>query len=162
MPRSFRIITFIWILLTVFVAAIAIWRGFQFRWIAFWGLAFFVSFLHAIPGWIYGLYSFSGAFEARKSNADEWTRTVSVDGSPKPFWRHVYALPQALTYFVSSLAGFAALYILLNNYLSGMAEITASKAAILIALFFFAIAGLSGALGRILTELKGLPGIGGS
>jgi hypothetical protein len=66
-----------------------------------------------------------------------------------------------VTYFVSSLAGFAALYILLSNYLSGMAEITASKAALLIALFFFAIAGLSGALGRILTELKGLPGIGG-
>jgi len=162
MPRSLRHITISWILLTIIVAGIASWRGFQFRWVAFWGFAFFVSFLHAIPGWIYGLYSFSGAFEARKSKEDTWTRTVSVDGGPTTFWRHVYALPQALTYFVSSLSGFAALYILLNNYLSGMAEITASKAAILIALFFFAIAGLSGALGRILTELKGLPGIGGN
>jgi hypothetical protein len=57
--------------------------------------------------------------------------------------------------------GAAALFILLTNYLSLMAEISASKAAVFIALFFFAIAGLSGALGRILTELKGLPGIGG-
>ena len=137
-------------------------HGFQFRWVAFWAFAFFVSFLHAIPGWIYGLYSFSDAFEARKSKEDDWTRTVSVDGGPTPFWKHVYALPQALTYFVSSLAGFAALYILLHNYLSGMQEITASKAAVLIALFFFAIAGLSGALGRILTQLKGLPGVGGN
>jgi hypothetical protein len=55
----------------------------------------------------------------------------------------------------------AALFILLTNYLSLMAEISASKAAVFIALFFFAIAGLSGALGRILTQLKGLPGIGG-
>lgn len=162
MPRSLRNITIIWILLTVTVAIVASWYGFQFRWVAFWGFAFFVSFLHAIPGWVYGLYSFSGAFEARKSKEDAWTRTVSVDGGPTPFWKHVYALPQALTYFVSSLAGFAALYILLNNFLSGMAEITASKAAVLIALFFFAIAGLSGALGRILTELKGLPGISGN
>jgi hypothetical protein len=129
MPRSLRNITIIWIVLTVIAAVTAIWHGFQFRWVAFWAFAFFVSFLQAIPGWVYGLYSFSGAFEARKSKQDVWTRTVSVDGGPTPFWRHVYALPQALTYFVSSLAGFAALYILLNNYLSGMAEITASKAA---------------------------------
>ncbi len=162
MPRPLRIVIIIWCVLTIITSAIALYRGFQFRWVAFWSLAFFVSFSHAIPGWIYGLFSFSGSFEARKSKDDEWTRTVGVDGKPSRFWKHVYALPQALTYFVSSLAGFASLYILLNNYLSGMTEITASKAAILIALFFFAVAGLSGALGRILTELKGLPGIGGS
>ena len=162
MPRPFWRITTIWILLTIIAAVIARWYGFQFRWVAFWGFAFFVSYFHAIPGWIYGLYSFSETLEAHKSKEDTWTRTVSVNGGPTLFWKHVYSLPQAVTYFVSSLAGFAALYILLNNYLSGMVEITASKAAVLIALFFFAIAGLSGALGRILTELKGLPGIGGN
>lgn len=162
MPRTLRTITIYWISLTIVAGGIAFWGGFQFRWVVFWGFAFFVSFLHAIPGWVYGLYSFCGAFEARKQKADEWTRTVSVDGGLSRFWKQVYALPQALTYFVSSLAGFAALYVLLKNYLSGMTEITASKAAVLIALFFFAIAGLSGALGRILTQLKGLPGIGAS
>ena len=140
----------------------ALYRGFQFRWVAFWSLAFLVSFWHAIPGWIYGLFSFSGAFEARKSKDDEWTRTVGINGKPSRFWKQVYALPQALTYFVSSLAGFASLYILIHEYVYGITDITASKAAVLIALFFFAIAGLSGALGRILTQLKGLPGISGS
>jgi hypothetical protein len=162
MPRPLRTIIFIWFLVTLIAAATAWSRGFQFRWVVFWDFAFFVSFLHAVPGWIYGLFSFSGPFEARKSKDDEWSRTVGVDGKPTQFWKHVYALPQALTYFVSSLAGFAALYILLINYHSALIDITASKAAVLIALFFFAIAGLSGALGRILTELKGLPGIGGS
>jgi hypothetical protein len=120
-----------------------------------------MSLLHAIPGWAYGLYSFSGPFEARKDKNDAWTRTISINGEPTQFWKHVYALPQALTYFVSSLAGAAALFILIKNYPSLLAEISTSKAAFLIALFLFAITGLSGALGRILTQLKGLPGIGG-
>jgi hypothetical protein len=164
MPKPLWIIGPIWILLIVIFAAVA-WRlGFQFWWVAFWGVAFFVSSLHMIPGWAYGLYSFSGPFEERKSNktGDAWTLTVSVDGRPTMFWTQVYALHHALTYFVSSLTGFAALYILINNNLSGMTEVTPSKAAVLIALFFFAVAGLSGALGRILTQIKGLPGIGGN
>ena len=86
---------------------------------------------------------------------------TTASGEPTPFWIQVYSLPQALTYFASSLAGAAALFILVTNYASLMADISASKAAVFIALFFFAIAGLSGALGRILTQLKGLPGVGG-
>lgn len=162
MPRPLLIIIIIWLSLTTAAAAAALYLGFQFRWVAFWGLASLVSFAHAIPGWVYGLFSFSSEFEAHKSKDEEWTRIVGVNGKPSRFWKQVYALPQALTYFVSSLAGFASLYILLNEYLSGMNEITASKAAVLIALFFFAVSGISGALGRILTEQKGLPGIGGS
>src|SRR6266478_2303588 len=119
MPRTLRTIIFIWCLLIIIGASIALYKGFQFRWVAFWSLAFLVSFSHAIPGWIYGLFSFSGAFESRKSKDDEWTRTVGVSGKPSRFWKHVYALPQALTYFVSSLAGFASLYILIHAYLSG-------------------------------------------
>jgi hypothetical protein len=159
--RPLRAIIISWLLLTMLGAVVAWKCGFQLRWIAFWGVAFFLSLLHAIPGWAYGLYSFSGAFEHRKQQADAWTRAISIDGEPTQFWKHVYALPQALTYFVSSLAGAAALFVLLKNYPSLMAEISASKAAVFIALFFFAITGLSGALGRILTQLKGFPRIGG-
>jgi hypothetical protein len=160
--RPLRDIIIIWLLLTMPGAAVAWYYCFQLRWIAFWVFALFLSLLHAIPGWAYGLYSFSGSFEHRKQKGDAWTRAISIDGEPTQFWKHVYALPQALTYFVSSLAGAAALFVLLKNYPSLMAEISASKAAVFIALFFFAITGLSGALGRILTELKGLPGVGGS
>ena len=162
---SLRAITIIiiWLLLAVLGAIIAWYCGFQLRWIAYWEFALSLSLLHAIPGWVYGLYSFSGSFRDREEKGgDAWTRTISIDGEPTQFWTHVYVLPQALTYFVSSLAGAAALFILLKNYLSLMADISASKAAVFIALFFFAITGLSGALGRILTQLKGLPGIGGS
>src|SRR2546430_10017253 len=127
--RPLRAIIIIWLLLTMLGAAVAWYCGFQSRWIAFWGFAFFLSLLHAIPGWAYGLYSFSGPFEDRKVKGDAWTRTISIDGEPTQFWKHVYALPQALTYFVSSLAGATALFILLKNYLSLMAEISASKAA---------------------------------
>jgi hypothetical protein len=42
-------------------------------------------------------------------------RAVSIDGEPTQFWMQVYALPQALTYFVSSLAGAAALFVLLKT-----------------------------------------------
>lgn len=159
--RPLRAIIISWVVLTVLGAAVAWYFSCQWRWIAFWGFAFFMSLLHAIPGWAYGLYSFSGAFRERKDKGDAWTRRISIDGEPTQFWTQVYSLPQALTYFISSLAGAAALFILLTNYLSLMTEISASKAAVFIALFFFAIAGLSGALGRILTQLKGLPGIGG-
>ena len=161
--RPLRAIIIIWLLLTMLGVAVAWYCGFQLRWIAFWGFAFFLSLLHAVPGWAYGLYSFSGPFRERKEKGgDAWTRRISINGEPTQFWTQVYSLPQALTYFISSLAGAAALFILLTNYISLMAEISASKAAVFIALFFFAIAGLSGALGRILTQLKGLPGIGGS
>ena len=161
--RPLRAIIISCLLLIMLGAAAAWYCGVQWRWIVFWGFAFFFSVLHAIPGWAYGLYSFSGSFRERKEKSgDVWARRISIDGEPTQFWTQVYALPQALTYFVSSLAGAAALFILLRNYLSLMAEISASKAAVFIALFFFAITGLSGALGRILTQLKGLPGIGGS
>ena len=161
-PRPLGVIFIIWLLLSMLGASAARYCGTQYRWITFWVLAFLLSLLHAIPGWAYGLYSFSGPFENRKKEGDTWIRTISTNGEPTPFWKNVYALPQALTYFVSSLAGAAALFILLTNYVSLMTEINASKAAVFIALSFFAISGLSGALGRILTQIKGLPGIGGS
>ena len=161
--RPLRAIIVSCFLITILGAAVAWYCGVQWRWIIFWGVAFFLSILHAIPGWAYGLYSFSGAFrERREKNDDVWYRKMSLCGEPTQFWMQVYALPQALTYFVSSLAGAAALFILLRSYRSLMAEINASKAAVFIALFFFSIAGLSGTLGRILTQLKGLPGVGGS
>jgi hypothetical protein len=87
--------------------------GVQYRWIGFWALASFVSFLHAIPGWAYGLFSFSGNVKNHKDRT-EWFNTVFVDGKASPFWTKVYVLPQALTYFMSSLAGFAALFIILQ------------------------------------------------
>ena len=164
MPKPLKLIFLVFTLIVI-TLIISLWCfGVQYRWMGFWALASFVSFLHAIPGWAYGLFSFSGAVKNHQDRT-EWFNTVFVDGKASPFWTKVYALPQALTYFMSSLAGFASLFIILKilrNDLSGMTDITSSKAALLIALFFFCIAGLSGALGRILTELKGLPGISGS
>jgi hypothetical protein len=58
--RPLRATIIIWLLLTMLGATVAWYHGFQLRWIAFWGFAFFFSLLHAIPGWAYGLYSFSG------------------------------------------------------------------------------------------------------
>src|SRR5436189_4340140 len=95
--RPLRAIIISSLLLTMLGAVVAWKCDVQLRWIAFWAAAFFLSLLHAIPGWAYGLYSFSGVIIERKEkgaekSADVWTRRISIDGEPTRFWTQVYAL----------------------------------------------------------------------
>jgi len=126
----------------------------------FWVIAVAVSILHAIPGWIYGLYSIATKF--RDENDSDWKSTIQ---NHKVLWFRVYCLYHAFLYFISSFAGFISLYIalaILQIKLSVNFEISGSTGAVLIALFVLAIAGISGVLARILHEMKSLPGFGGS
>jgi 4-amino-4-deoxy-L-arabinose transferase-like glycosyltransferase len=113
MPKPLKLIFLVFALIVIALIISLWWLGVQYRWIGFWALASFGSFLHAIPGWAYGLFVFSGAVKNHKDRT-EWFSTVFADGKTSPFWTKVYALPQALTYFVSSLAGFASLFIILK------------------------------------------------
>ena len=104
----------------------------------FWIVAFFWSAFQAYTGFQYGLYICDAACK---------------DPRPKPHVRFLaYGLHHGAFYGLCSLSGFAAwrLVPLVSEKIVNWSDVAGGTGAILIALTVFTVAGISGALPRIL------------